>query len=112
MSLSVGAPADMPKMSATPPVFAPDGSDTGAGAAAGAAGAAAEGSALSPGFGSSAAIAGRIVPAARNSAARHSIRIVHFRRCRFMSILLDSSGPIARRNVDGLLAPDSPITGS
>ena len=66
MSLSVGAPGDPPMMSAIPPVAAPEGS----------------------GFGASAAIAGRTVPAASMSAARHSIRIVHFRRCPFISILL------------------------
>ena len=66
-------------MSATPPVLAPDGSGTGAGAAAaGAAGADAAEAALSPGFGSSAAIAGRTVPATSVSAARHSIHFVHF----------------------------------
>src|SRR5512141_2689204 len=66
-------------MSPTPPVLTPAGSGTGAGAAAaGAAGAATAGAALSPDFGASAAIAGRIVPAASMSAARHSIHFVHF----------------------------------
>src|SRR5512135_2603352 len=80
-------------MSATPPVLAPDGSGTGAGAAADAAGAAAAEAALSPGFGSSAAIAGRTVPAASMSVATQSIHFVHLRRCIFMSNLLVGSGP-------------------
>ena len=75
-------------MSATPPVLTPDGSGTGAGAAAGAAGAAAAEAALSPGFGSSAAIAGSTVPAASMSAAMHSIHFVHLRRYPFITILL------------------------
>src|SRR5512140_103979 len=81
MSLSVGAPADPPMMSAIPPVAAPVGS----------------------GLGASAAIAGRTVPAARNSAARHSIRIVHFRRCVFIafSFFLSDGSPFdGSREVD------------
>src|SRR5450759_2011064 len=65
-------------MSATPPVLTPDGSGTGVGAAAAGAAAVTAGAALSPGFGSSAAIAGSIVPATSVSAARHSIHFVHF----------------------------------
>src|SRR5659263_475031 len=81
MSLSVGAPAEAPMMSAMPPVATPEGS----------------------GLGASAAIAGRTVPAARNSAARHSIRIVHFRRCVFIAFsffLSDGSSFDGSREVD------------
>ena len=99
-------------MSATPPVLTPDGSGTGAGAAAaGAAGAAAAEAALSPGFGSSAAIAGSTVPATSMTTAMHSIHFVHLRRYPFISILLVGSRPIARRNVVVQLGPESPVYG-